>query len=465
MNIILIALECMPFARVTTLGETIYTTAKSLESLGHKVHIFMPRFGFIDPQSSSIERIPIEIKTNINGSTVNSSIFKGILPGSFINVFLIESQSHFSNSKEIYPAHLTSEEIQDRNIFFASTILESIIRLKLNPDIIHLFNEAPAQISKLISSPAFKSLKNPRLKIILSIHGVESILMYPSLTPSFYEALCCCDFITIPSSLVKNELTIDKNLQLISEAIEKKKDCLITASALNYEKLYNPETDNDIAQKYSKGFFTVGKKKCKEELFSFFGFETNLQYPIVFIPVFQSNEKEIEPLKALITNFPRMEFNFAITTNGQEITDQELIKLPAKTKNIRIQSGGDFKLTKKLYSGSDFFLSLSSYHLDISSFIAAMRFGCIPISQLTPITDALKKCLAAEENNTDFITYDNKSIDEIIKALTYAYTYYKNKEKWTSLIRSVMSISNLLKEKTYLELYSQYLDTKILTSK
>ena len=463
MNIVIAASECMPFARGTFLGETIYTTAKSLESLGHKVHIFIPRYGFIDPQGSYIERIPVEIKTSINGSTVNSSIFKGVLPGSFINVFLIESQHHFSNSKEIYPAHLTREEIQDRSIFFASTILESIFRLKLNPDIIHLFNEGPAQISSLISSSVFNSQKKSNPKIILSVQGLESISMYPSLIPSFSDALSRCDLITITSDLVKKELQAEKDLYTLFEVLERKRDSLVTASAFNYEELYNPETDNDIAQKYSKGFFTVGKRKCKEELCSLFGFETNLQSPTIFATTLQSNiENEI--LKALIINLSGMELNFAITTNGQEITDRELIKLAAKTRNVRIKPGGDFTLIKKLYSGSDFFLSLLSCHSNISPFVAAMKFGCIPIPLLTPITNELKNC-SLKENDADFITYDRNSPDEIIKALTHACTWYKNKEKWTFLVRAAMSISNPLKEKSYLELYNKMPDIKTLTAK
>ena len=87
MNIILIATECFPFAKATNLGDLVSILAKGIEKEGHNVKIFIPRYGCIDPAFFQIERIPLELRINLNNSNVVSSVFKGILPNSLTSVF------------------------------------------------------------------------------------------------------------------------------------------------------------------------------------------------------------------------------------------------------------------------------------------------------------------------------------------------------------------------------------------
>ena len=89
MNIIFVASECYPFAEASSLAELIFKLSKEVEGLGHNVKLFIPRYGFIEPGISYIERIPQDFKVYINGTTILTSVYKGILPGSFVNVFFI----------------------------------------------------------------------------------------------------------------------------------------------------------------------------------------------------------------------------------------------------------------------------------------------------------------------------------------------------------------------------------------
>src|SRR3989338_1897152 len=271
MNIILIATECFPFAKATSLGDLVSSIAKGLEKEGHNVKIFIPRYGFIEPASFHIERIPLELKINLNNSTIASSIFKGILPNSLTSVFFIESQSHFSNSKEVYLDSTHKDEAEKRNLFFCSAALDVITRLKLPVDIIHFFNADCAQIGKLIRSKNIEYSFLNKSKLIFTIQSLEG---NPILIK---EVVNNSDFITTPSKVFEDELLLNNHSEEISESLAKKRGAFRGIPSSIDDEAYNPEFDNDITQTFSKGYFSIGKRKCKEELLDTFGLEKDVQ--------------------------------------------------------------------------------------------------------------------------------------------------------------------------------------------
>jgi len=48
MNILYLAAECVPFAKVGGLGDVAGALPKELEKLGNKVLMFLPKYGTID---------------------------------------------------------------------------------------------------------------------------------------------------------------------------------------------------------------------------------------------------------------------------------------------------------------------------------------------------------------------------------------------------------------------------------
>ena len=433
MNIILIATECFPFALTTSLGNIVYTLAKELENKGHKIRVIIPRYGYIDPQSCHLERMPLEPKVSLNGTQITSSVFKGILPHTMTSLFFLESQTYYSNSKETYPENISQEDLQNRNLFFSLAALEVILKLKLNPDIIHVFNRHASFIPALLRKSNIEYSQLSKSKIIFTIQdSMEGII--PSITTNVQEAIHYSDAVTTISKQYKQELLSNTD---IAEPLVKKGGLFINTGINLDQELFDPETDGQIAQQYSKGYFTAGKKKCKEDLLEILEKEKDTQAPLFGITGLTS---DLEFCLNSLEELASLNIHLVIFNKENSPIEKDLLKLRSKYKNVSVLTGNKLELEKKIYAGCDFFISLDKTHQDGLPILIAMRYGSIPIAYNS---GGAAEIIIDDDTKEAFngITFRNYKPRDLANAVTKALSYYKNKENWTNFVKQVMSIN------------------------
>ena len=460
MNIILVATECSPFAKATSLGDLVSTLAKGIEKEGHNVKIFIPRYGLIEPATFYIERIPLELKVKLNDSIITSSIFKGILPNSLTSVFFIESQSHFSNSKEIYPDFSCGEdETGKRNSFFCSAVLESITRLKLSADIIHFFNSECAQIGKFLRSRSLDYSSLNKSKTIFTIESLEGLL--DNSTSLAKEVTGFSDFITTSSKAFEDEILLGAPNKEISESLIKKREIFRGIPSSLDDEVYNPELDEDIAQTYSKSYFSIGKKKCKEELLDLFGFDSDAQIPLFGMITRLIQGKGIQILTDILPEIADLNLKFILLGKGEKEVEEQFVEISKKYKNIKIHLETNQDLEKKIYAGSDFYICQREHHPSGGSVLCAMKYGSVPIAFNS---GAIKEIVTDIDSSgeTNGITFSEYTKEDLFKSIIRARKSYKNKELWTKLIKQVMSFNtaNLNMAKNYINCYEIALNAK-----
>ncbi len=460
MNIILIATECFPFAKATTLGDMVNFLAKGIEKEGHNVKVFIPRYGSIDPAFFYIERIPLEFKVPLDGLTVPSSIFKGVLPDSLVNVFFIESQNHFSNSKEIYLPHSYQKESQSRNSFFCTASLEAISKLRFNADIIHFFNPECVKIAKLLRSRNIEYSFLNKSKLIFTIQNLEELLN-SEITSATNEAINLSDFITTSSKALEEELLLNVHNVEITPSLVKKKDVFKGILSGIDEETYNPETDSSIAQTYSKNYFSIGKRKCKEDLLELAGFETDVQIPLFGIITRLQKDNELQILTDILPEIADLNLKLIVFGKGEEKSEEHWLTICKNYKNIKICPWQNYDLTKKIYAGSDFYLCLEEGKSDGTSVLTSMRYGGIPIAfNSSAIKEIITDIDSSEKPNG--IVFRSYTKEDFFGSIIRATKYYKNKEKWAKLVKETMSFdtSRLNTSKNYLNIYESSLNEK-----
>lgn len=373
MNVLFLATECFPFASVGGLAHRVSSLAKGIEREGHSIKVFVPRYGCIDPSYFHIEKLPLEFKVNFGGSSIQTIVYKGILHNSFVNVFFIESQNYFSNSKEIY---LAGQEDKNRFNFFIVAALELMTKLKLKVDLIHLFN---------------------------------------------LDTTACVGFNGIP--VVSNE----KNFSGIISGID--------------EEVYNPETDTELIQTYSKGYFSIGKKKCKEDLLEKLGLENNVHVPLLGMVSRLTSEKGLDLLIEALPYIAQLNVQFVILGKGDEKYEKELVNAANKYKNIKVNIAYDHPLSRKIYAASDFFINPSKYEPAATSLLIAMKYGCVPIVYVTGrVKDIVVDIDSGDRANG--ITFVNYSGTDLLEAINRAMRCYKSKETWAKLVKQAMSFNS-----------------------
>ena len=450
MNLIYISTECFPFAKASGLGDLVSLLAKEIEKEGHNVRVFIPRYGCIDPAIFHIEKLPSEFKIKLNGTPSTTMIYKGILPDSLISVFLIESQSHFSNSREIYLQN--EDENTQRNNFFCMASLDFILKLKLEADIIHLFNPSTAYTTRLLKDKNTEYSKLNKTPILFTIHNLVNI--NDELTTFTNEAINYSDITSTVSKTYAYELLSDMQNIGIADSLTKKEDSFTGILSGIDEKIYNPETDNVIAQNYSRNYFSIGKRKCKEDLLIQSGLENNLQIPLFGIVSSLREDKGIELLINSLSQISHLDLQLLILGKGEQVLEQELIKAEKKYKNIKLHIGYDHNLSKKIYAGCDFIICPSKYEPSGTSVMNAMRYGAVPIACSTgAIKDIVVDIEFGEEANG--IIFKHYQKEDLAEAINKGLKIYKNKEKWPKLVKGAMSFDfgKLNTGKKYIKFY------------
>lgn len=454
MNIVYITAECFPYAKATSLADFVSKLSKEVEKLGHNIKIFLPRYGFIDPISFYIERLPVDFKIRFNENFMSISAFKGIIPNSLVSTFFLESQTYFSNSKEIY---LNQQADTGRFNFFSAACLEVISRLKFKPDLIHIFNPETAYIAKLLRSKNIEYAYLNKSRLIFTINNLRELKgNYIRLAK---DAIDLSDLITTVSKTYAYELLSDAQHTGISESLIKKKDSFCGILNGIDEELYNPEKDNSIAQSYSKSYFSPGKKKCKEEFLKLVNLNENLQLPI-FGFIYESGSKNgFEILKSSFPYISQMGLQLAICGRGNDGTEIELLKHTDKYENIKVCFNNDFNFTKKLYAGTDFYINLNEFEPCGTSLLAAMRYGSVPIAYAVgAVKEIVMDLEISDEPNGIIFKHFNK--EDFLKSVEKGIHYFRNKEKWPKLVKQTMSfnLNEFDTAKKYINCYERVLN-------
>ena len=299
MNIIFIAPECFPFAKSTGLADFVASLAKGIEKEGNNVKLILPRYGSIDPAYFQIENMPNEFNFNFKGSSTKSIVYKGMLPGSLVSVFLIDNQHFFSNSKEIY---ISESEDYKRFDFFSHASLNLISALNLTPDIVHFFDSYTAGGLKLLKDK--KGLKNFKDTRLIFTLGSPSKLKKEFINLTI-EGIKYADHVTSASKSCAKDLGLDI----------KNQSHIIIGPDID---LYNPESDRNITQNYSKNYFTAGKKKCKEDLLKEQKLECDLKTPLFSCVLNLVLEEGVDILLEAISGFLNMNLKLLIMGRGEK---------------------------------------------------------------------------------------------------------------------------------------------------
>ncbi len=428
MNIVFISTECNPFATTGIVGDVVYKLAKDVEKDGHNVTVFIPRYGFIDPLSSCIERLSYEFQVKHYGRSIIASVFKGILPDSLTNVFFVESQNYFSNSKDIYLTESLDNE--ERCKFFSSTVLEVISGLRLHPDVIHFFNPQTAYISTLLNSGQVESFKESGTGTVFTICDLFDFKTFRN---HVTDAIKHSDYVTTLSNGYAQGLLSDvQNLGLSSLLLQKKEHFWGQMLGINEEE-YNPENDTVIVQRYSKNYFTAGKKKCKEDLLQQLNTDINFQTPLFSIFTKLNSDEGFDLVMSSLIQLLSLNLHLVIHGSGNPSYEDELLRLAVKYKNLSVCLGYNYNLVKKIYAGSDFFIYPKRFDSGSIPVLAAMKYGCIPIAHMSG---------SINDIGSNGIMFKDYKKESLLDAIGTATKLYKNKDKWLKLVKEIMSFDS-----------------------
>mgnify|MGYP005624351255 CR=1 FL=1 len=140
-RILFVSSEVVPYLPETELSSTAFTTAKNAHSKGVQTRIFMPRFGVINERRHQLHEVIRLSGMNLVVNDVDMPLIIKVasIPKERMQVYFIDNEEYFKRK-----AVFTDEDDQlfsdndERAIFFAKGVIETVKKLNWAPDIIHI---------------------------------------------------------------------------------------------------------------------------------------------------------------------------------------------------------------------------------------------------------------------------------------------------------------------------------------
>lgn len=264
LNILFVAAEASPFAKVGGLGDVIGSLPKALRKAGHDARIVLPKYSTIQNEFQIIWRdkfsIPF-IGRQENVELIQTSLSDGT------PVYLVENARYF-NRPSIYGEYDDAE----RFLFFCRAAMEIPRRLNWRPDIIHCHDWHTAICPAILKTDYKNDALYADCGSVFTIHNLayqgsfhqsfvgwanlQNYLIPPSdpLRHQTYNMLALglyhADVVTTVSETYAREILTGEYGCGLEELLRRRQDSLIgILNGIDYDE-FNPATDPLIAARY-----------------------------------------------------------------------------------------------------------------------------------------------------------------------------------------------------------------------
>lgn len=176
-RILYVSSEVVPYLPENETANTSFEVAKSMHNNGAQIRIFMPRFGVINERRHQLHEVIRLSGMNliINDMDMPLIIKVASIPKERMQVYFIDNEEYFKR-KALYSdedGNLFPDN-DERAIFFAKGVVETVKKLNWAPDIIHVHG----WMASLVPLYLREYYKNDPLfsesKIVTSIYSADS---------------------------------------------------------------------------------------------------------------------------------------------------------------------------------------------------------------------------------------------------------------------------------------------------
>ncbi|MFA7500050.1 MAG: glycogen/starch synthase [Sulfurimonas sp.] len=471
MNILFASSEIFPYAKSGGLADVAQSLPAELKR-NAKVYTIMPLYASIERQRYNI--CSCDFSFNILLNKINHQIDLYKREDNDFEFFLYNPV--LCDRDGLY--HDEHGKFGDNHLrfgIFSYAIIETMLRLKLKIDVIHLNDWQSALVALLAKTKYALSQK-----IVFTIHNLayqgifhksainELDLSWEECFKSdrfeyfdqvnFLKAgIFYSDVITTVSPTYALEIqtpSYGNTLEKMLIANNHKLHGII--NGISYE-VFNPSTDENIYTHFDKQSYEL-KLKNKIKLSK----ELNLPQPhrplFIFVGRF-TPQKGVDMILQSLHLLKDFEINVAILGNGDSYYDNVFANLANMYPNIHITAGYNEGFARKLYAAADFLPMPSTFEPCGLNQMIIMRYGGIPLVAKTGgLKDSVIDYTDTEHHSKEIgigVTFEEYNLFWYMHAITKAISLYANQKKYLKFAKHNMSVDNSWRHsaKEYMRVY------------
>jgi len=486
LSILMVSAEVHPLAKVGGLADVMGALPRALADAGHDVKIALPFYKQI--RDGDLKTSPVkgagEFDVPFGDTTVAAKAYSARLPGSKVEVLLIENERFFGRDG-VYSSAATGEAFSDnaeRFIFFSGAVLRLARLTGYKPDIIHCHDHQTGFIPAWLrdepkAGPYFKDTG-----IVYTIHnlayqgvfprkmgyvaGFSEHMMKPVGGIEFHgdvnmmkAGIIYSDTITTVSPTYAREIQTEEfGHGLEGVLTSRARDLVGILNGVDYS-VWNPESDKLIPYRYSIQDQT-GKRLCREHLIKRLDLKVPDGVPIVGMISRLVDQKGFDLVAAALDRLIDLDLALVILGTGEkkyhDLLGEYAGRYPGR---VSVNIAFDEELAHQIEAGCDMFLMPSKYEPCGLNQMYSMKYGTVPVVRKTGgLADSVID-LDASPDSTGFV-FEKYSADELFGAVERAREAYRDGNAWSELMLRAMK-----RDFSWQHQARQYIDTYVATLK
>lgn len=470
LNILFLAAEAVPFAKVGGLADVAGSLPRAIRALGHDVRLMIPRYGTIRSDQFHFEKIGESFPIPVGPEEEHVHLIGGTLDDE-VPVYLIWNELYFSSRDRIYGF----EDDAQRFTVFGHASLAALHLLDWRPDVIHAndwhtgivptwLNTAGRRdpfyrdIATLftIHSLAYQGIAG---RLILTFARMEYVKHLPIERPGtvnwMAQGIAHADLVnTVSKQYALEILTPEMGMGLDPLLRERQDRVFGVLNGIDYEQ-WNPATDPSIPHRFDVE--TLDRRAAnKTALQQQARLPVQPEVPLVGMVSRLDNLKGMDLMEAVLEWLLEGEAQFILLGTGQPQYHEMFERVQARFPDrMRAFLKFDDVLARRIYAGADMFLMPSRVEPCGLGQMIAMRYGCVPLVRATGgLADTVTDYTAEPGRGTGF-AFADYTPEACQEALERALKAYHDKKAWRGLQQRGMAadFSWLVSAQEYVKLY------------
>jgi starch synthase len=461
-KVLMVASECVPFAKSGGLGDVVGVLPRFLKKAGHEVTIVIPLYSFIDRAKYNIEPVIDKMVVPLGGGELTCSVHRTTLPEN-IPVYFIDQEIFFARPNMYHDNYFNDyQDNPTRFIFLSKAALQLCHELDYSPDIVHANDWHTAVLPALLkrhhsNDPLFSETAS-----VLTIHNIayqgryhrnffhETGLDWSDFTSDKFEChhainllkggIQFADMINTVSRGYAEETRYEPGGHGLSLFLKKRgQDYVGILNGVDYTQ-WNPETDPMIPENYSRDDLG-GKTACKIFLKKKMELVVSDDTPVIGIVSRLVDQKGFHLLAECIEGIlNNMDVQFAILGAGDKHLEQFFSSMMTRHPGrVGTYIGYSNELAHQIEAGSDMFLMPSIYEPCGLNQIYSLKYGTIPVVRATGgLNDTIENYDQDTGEGTGF-KFREPSGSAVYNTIKWSVdTYHYRKNDFRKLIRRAM---------------------------